>query len=71
MQASLDREMLSNFKLTVSASDQGNPTLSSRQVIPVKILDVNDNSPKFTFTTYVGSIAEDAANQSRVVQVFY
>jgi hypothetical protein len=43
--------------------------LSSSKVVPIKILDVNDNPPIFTKSPYFGEIAEDAAVGSRVVQV--
>ena len=65
----LDRETLANYKLTVRASDKGNPALSTSKDVPIKILDVNDNDPIFTSKQYSGRIAEDAAIGSRVVQV--
>jgi hypothetical protein len=65
----LDREKLANYKLTIRASDQGSRVLSSTQDVPIKILDVNDNSPIFTSAQYSGKIFEDAAIGSSVVQV--
>jgi hypothetical protein len=65
----LDRETLANYKLVIRASDQGTRVLSSSKVVPIKILDVNDNSPIFTKSPYFGEIAEDASVGSRVVQV--
>ena len=66
----LDRERLANYRLTIRASDKGNPvSLSSRKEVSIKILDVNDNAPIFTPSQYSGQIAEDSAVGSRVVQV--
>ena len=69
MASALDRETLANYKLTIRASDRGNPELSSHKDVPIKILDVNDNDPIFTKQIYSGRISEDAAVGSRVVQV--
>ena len=69
MKSSLDRETLANYKLTIRASDEGTPALSSSKDVPIKILDVNDNYPIFTSQQYAGRISEDAAVGSQVVQV--
>jgi hypothetical protein len=69
VKSGLDRETLANYKLVIRASDQGTPVLSSSKVVPIKILDVNDNPPIFTKLLYSGEIAEDAAVGSLVVQV--
>ena len=69
MKSGLDREILANYKLVIRASDQGTSVLSSSKIVPIKILDVNDNSPIFTKLPYSGEIAEDAAVGSLVVQV--
>jgi hypothetical protein len=67
--SALDRETLAHYKLTIRASDRGEPVLFSRKDVPIKILDVNDNDPIFTLDPYSGQISEDAAVSSRVVQV--
>lgn len=71
VKSKLDRETLANYKLTIRASDRGIPQLSSSMVVPIKILDVNDNAPKFTSSHYSGRIAEDAFVGSSVVQVTF
>ncbi len=43
----LDREEIANYNITIIASDEGNPSLSSTRVITVHISDVNDNAPCF------------------------
>ncbi|XP_013765833.1 protocadherin alpha-2-like [Pundamilia nyererei] len=43
----LDRETLSQYSVTIIATDEGSPPLSSSAVITVHISDVNDNAPSF------------------------
>ncbi|XP_039474082.1 protocadherin alpha-2-like isoform X12 [Oreochromis aureus] len=43
----LDRETLSQYSVTIIATDEGTPPLSSTAVITVHISDVNDNAPSF------------------------
>ncbi|XP_029959463.1 protocadherin alpha-8-like isoform X6 [Salarias fasciatus] len=44
---SLDRERVSQYNVTISATDEGQPPLSSTSVITVHVSDVNDNAPRF------------------------
>uniref|UniRef100_A0A3Q4MG38 Protocadherin 2 alpha c n=1 Tax=Neolamprologus brichardi TaxID=32507 RepID=A0A3Q4MG38_NEOBR len=44
----LDRERASQYNLTIMATDEGLPPLSSTSVITVHVSDVNDNAPRFT-----------------------
>ncbi|XP_068182493.1 protocadherin alpha-2-like [Antennarius striatus] len=43
----LDREDTSVYDVTITATDEGNPPLSSVTVITVHVSDVNDNAPRF------------------------
>ncbi|XP_072290330.1 protocadherin alpha-2-like [Eucyclogobius newberryi] len=43
----LDREQVSNYDITIKATDCGEPPLSTTKTLSIQILDVNDNSPKF------------------------
>uniref|UniRef100_A0A8C1MHM5 Protocadherin 1 alpha 6 n=1 Tax=Cyprinus carpio TaxID=7962 RepID=A0A8C1MHM5_CYPCA len=43
----LDRESISLYNITITAADEGTPSLSSSTVITVHISDVNDNAPHF------------------------
>nr|XP_029134900.1 protocadherin alpha-8-like isoform X8 [Labrus bergylta] len=43
----LDREIVSQYNVTVTAVDEGSPPLSSTAVITVQISDINDNAPLF------------------------
>ncbi|XP_029917158.1 protocadherin alpha-8-like isoform X3 [Myripristis murdjan] len=44
----LDREITPQYNITISASDEGSPSLSSTTVITVHVSDVNDNAPWFS-----------------------
>ncbi|XP_047209451.1 protocadherin alpha-3-like isoform X2 [Girardinichthys multiradiatus] len=44
---SLDRENISIYNVTITATDEGSPPLSSMKVITVSVADVNDNAPRF------------------------
>ncbi|KAG5844869.1 hypothetical protein ANANG_G00167630 [Anguilla anguilla] len=43
----LDRERASQYNVTIAATDEGSPPLSSTSVITVHVSDVNDNAPRF------------------------
>uniref|UniRef100_UPI003AAD5F08 protocadherin alpha-2-like n=1 Tax=Centroberyx gerrardi TaxID=166262 RepID=UPI003AAD5F08 len=43
----LDRESVSQYNISITATDEGTPPLSSTSVITVHISDVNDNAPRF------------------------
>ncbi|XP_034546171.1 protocadherin alpha-2-like [Notolabrus celidotus] len=44
----LDRENTSLYNVTITATDEGSPPLSSVRVVTVYVSDVNDNAPRFT-----------------------
>ncbi|XP_066572860.1 protocadherin alpha-8-like [Amia ocellicauda] len=43
----LDRETYSLYNVSVTATDEGTPPLSSTRVITIHVSDVNDNAPSF------------------------
>ncbi|XP_069052224.1 protocadherin alpha-3-like isoform X11 [Lepisosteus oculatus] len=52
----LDRESISQYNVTITATDEGTPPLSGTCIITVHISDVNDNAPSFpepTIEVYV------------------
>ncbi|KAK7904486.1 hypothetical protein WMY93_017093 [Mugilogobius chulae] len=65
----LDRERKSGYTLTVSASDQGTPPLSSTVSVEITVLDLNDHSPQFESQSYTSDISEDLPIGSLVVDV--
>ncbi|XP_031443186.1 protocadherin alpha-3-like [Clupea harengus] len=44
----LDREKISKYDITIKATDEGTPPLSSTSVIAISVSDVNDNAPQFS-----------------------
>ncbi|XP_047209310.1 protocadherin gamma-A11-like [Girardinichthys multiradiatus] len=43
----LDREEVSEYEITIRATDCGDPPLSNLKTLTIRISDVNDNSPNF------------------------
>lgn len=66
----LDREELSNYTLTVVATDKGDPPLSSTMDVMMVVLDVNDNTPSFSQNIYDIEIGENTLTGTDVIQVF-
>ncbi|XP_062902616.1 protocadherin Fat 4 isoform X2 [Mobula hypostoma] len=65
----LDREEVSNYTLTVIATDKGEPPLSSSMDITVIVLDVNDNPPVFQQVLYEVEISENTLSGIDLIQV--
>ncbi|XP_050819095.1 protocadherin gamma-A10-like [Gopherus flavomarginatus] len=63
----LDREQVAAYNITVTATDNGTPPLSTATTIPLQILDTNDNGPLFDKTSYTAYITE---NNPRGASVF-
>ncbi|XP_047209234.1 protocadherin gamma-A11-like isoform X7 [Girardinichthys multiradiatus] len=55
----LDRESVSEYIITVVATDSGVPPLSAKRSFNLKISDVNDNAPVFLQSVYSASIIEN------------
>uniref|UniRef100_A0A8C8RIS2 Cadherin domain-containing protein n=1 Tax=Pelusios castaneus TaxID=367368 RepID=A0A8C8RIS2_9SAUR len=55
----LDRETVSEYNITVTATDRGAPRLTSVSVISVQLSDINDNAPVFKETSYVMYLKEN------------
>uniref|UniRef100_A0A0F8AX71 Protocadherin alpha-8 n=1 Tax=Larimichthys crocea TaxID=215358 RepID=A0A0F8AX71_LARCR len=54
----LDREEKSQYDLTITAKDTGQPSLSSEKTISVVVSDANDNSPEFSLSPYTFYVTE-------------
>ncbi|KAF1384684.1 hypothetical protein PFLUV_G00122740 [Perca fluviatilis] len=54
----LDREKQTQYDLTITAKDTGQPSLSSEKTISVVVSDVNDNSPEFSLSPYTFYVTE-------------
>ncbi|XP_020782759.2 putative protocadherin beta-18 [Boleophthalmus pectinirostris] len=55
----LDRELASEYNITVTCSDEGVPSLSSSVTLTLHISDVNDNAPVFDRSSYEAYIVEN------------
>ncbi|XP_069026675.1 protocadherin alpha-12-like isoform X33 [Embiotoca jacksoni] len=56
----LDRESSSQYNISITATDEGSPALSSTSVINVHVSDVNDNKPIFTENIYNVYVKENS-----------
>nr|XP_020011616.1 protocadherin gamma-B1-like [Castor canadensis] len=66
---SLNREYISEYNITITATDRGKPSLSSRTSITLHITDVNDNAPVFHQSSYVVHLAENNPPGASIAQV--
>uniref|UniRef100_A0A4W5NEX4 Cadherin domain-containing protein n=1 Tax=Hucho hucho TaxID=62062 RepID=A0A4W5NEX4_9TELE len=60
LNGALDRESASQYNVTIIATDEGTPPLSSTSVTTVYISDVNDNAPRFADRTLNVYVKENA-----------
>ncbi|XP_048088470.1 protocadherin beta-16-like isoform X40 [Alosa alosa] len=67
--AELDRELISDYNVTITASDEGSPPLSSSKTIHLSIADVNDNPPVFAEQSYSAYVTENNKPGSSVCSV--
>nr|XP_061793121.1 protocadherin gamma-A3-like [Nerophis lumbriciformis] len=67
--AVLDRESVSEYNITVVASDSGSPSLSTKKTFILKIADVNDNAPVFPASFYRANIEENNSPGVSVLRV--
>ncbi|XP_028314643.1 protocadherin alpha-10-like isoform X4 [Gouania willdenowi] len=57
----LDRELISQYNITITATDEGVPPLSSTSIVTVHVSDVNDNAPDFKQTVINIFVRENSA----------
>ncbi|XP_042165398.1 protocadherin gamma-A11-like [Oncorhynchus tshawytscha] len=55
----LDREKISEYNITITATDEGTPPLSSSKIIHLSVSDVNDNPPVFEEQSYNAYMTEN------------
>ncbi|KAM5299011.1 protocadherin gamma-A6 isoform 7-T7 [Ctenodactylus gundi] len=63
----LDREQVSLYNITVSATDKGTPPLSTEKLISLNVADINDNPPIFSHSSYSVYVPE---NNPRGASIF-
>ncbi|KAK2904148.1 hypothetical protein Q8A73_010805 [Channa argus] len=55
----LDRELVSDYNVTISATDEGSPPLSSSKTVQLSVADINDNPPVFEEQSYSAYVTEN------------
>ncbi len=65
----LDRELLSDYNITITATDEGSPPLSSSKNIHLTVADVNDNPPVFQEQSYRAHVQENNKPGSSICSV--
>ncbi|VDL93018.1 unnamed protein product [Schistocephalus solidus] len=65
----LDHEIKANLGVTVMCHDSGQPVLSSKQHINVRLEDVNDSPPIFDKSAYYARISEGLPIHTPITQV--
>ncbi|XP_047441799.1 protocadherin alpha-8-like [Mugil cephalus] len=60
LKAELDFENSETYKLDIQASDKGQPPLTGRCRVVIKIKDVNDNAPEIEITSLSKTVSEDS-----------
>ncbi|XP_052011301.1 protocadherin gamma-A10 isoform X13 [Apodemus sylvaticus] len=66
-QRALDREQVPSYNITVTATDGGNPPLSTKADFTLQVADINDNAPTFSHPSYFTYIPE---NNPRGASIF-
>uniref|UniRef100_A0A8P4KMC7 Cadherin domain-containing protein n=1 Tax=Dicentrarchus labrax TaxID=13489 RepID=A0A8P4KMC7_DICLA len=55
----LDRELVSDYNITITATDEGSPPLSSSKTVQLSVADINDNPPVFDEQSYSAYVTEN------------
>eukprot|EP00794_Sanderia_malayensis_P006323 gene6323-7047_t len=63
----LDRETVPNYNLTVAVTDASSKVTTTH--LPIKVLDINDNTPQFQKAAYSQSVNENGATVMSVTRV--
>lgn len=65
----LDREVRDKYNVTVSCKDNGLPSLLARDYFVVKVLDENDQTPKFSQRVYQATLLENNSPGAFITQL--
>ncbi|XP_028975083.1 protocadherin alpha-3 isoform X30 [Esox lucius] len=65
----LNRELVSEYDITITATDCGEPPLSTLKSLSVQISDVNDNSPEFSQNPFELYLVENNAPGASIFSV--
>ena len=65
-----DRESgTETYNLVIEADDRGNPRRTASSTVVIRILDINDNGPRFAFPKYTARVLENTARGATVARV--
>ncbi|KAM4586892.1 protocadherin gamma-A12-like [Fundulus diaphanus] len=65
----LDRELVSDYNITITATDEGSPPLSSSKTVQLSVADINDNPPVFEEQSYSAHVSENNKPGSNLCSV--
>ncbi|KAL8194390.1 UNVERIFIED_CONTAM: hypothetical protein K2H54_016591 [Gekko kuhli] len=65
----LDREEHSEYNITITATDEGTPALSTHKTITLLISDINDNAPSFEKPSYTIFVPENNPSGASIFTV--
>ncbi|XP_054454110.1 uncharacterized protein LOC129090483 [Anoplopoma fimbria] len=65
----LDREKRSKYNITLTATDEGLPALSSRKTVALDVTDINDNAPTFSQRVYSTQVMENNSPGVALLQI--
>ncbi|XP_059918580.1 protocadherin gamma-A2-like [Gadus macrocephalus] len=65
----LDREQVTNYTVTVLATDEGSPPMTSTKTFQLSVADVNDNPPVFAEQAYKAYVSENNKRGSTLCSV--
>ncbi|XP_009697557.1 PREDICTED: protocadherin-10-like, partial [Cariama cristata] len=65
----LDREVVPEYNVSITARDMGSPALLTRSTLTVPVSDVNDNAPRFLQPSYSVYVMENNAPGASICSV--
>ncbi|EDO35413.1 predicted protein, partial [Nematostella vectensis] len=65
--AELDREAIAEYRLTVTATDNGTPPMTGNATLVVTLDDINDNPPHLTPLPCIGRVTENKPQGTQVM----
>ncbi|XP_042070617.1 LOW QUALITY PROTEIN: protocadherin gamma-A4-like [Haplochromis burtoni] len=65
----LDREKLPTYNITLTATDEGFPSLSNKKSVYLEVSDINDNAPVFSQSLYSAQVTENNSPGVPLLQI--
>jgi len=65
----LDRELTDEYRMMITAVDGGSPPLTGSTQLTVRVVDVNDNRPRFIHANYDVTVPEDVSPGTTLLHV--